>query len=81
MNKAPFVELLQIRTFFFAGPFGYTKEKANGCDHNVQEERQSKTGVDLIDLLSYASMKRYRGQDWKQDALLSLAGALRRIID
>ena len=38
----------------------------NGRDLHVFES--------AIDLMSYASMKRYRGQDWKQDALLSLAG-------
>jgi hypothetical protein len=38
----------------------------NGKDLHVFES--------AIDLMSYASMIKYRGQDWKQDALLSLAG-------
>ena len=38
----------------------------NGRDLHVFES--------AIDLMSYASMRRYRGQDWKQEALLSLAG-------
>ena len=38
----------------------------NGKDLHVFES--------AIDLMSYASMIKYRGKDWRQDALLSLAG-------
>ena len=38
----------------------------NGRDLHVFES--------AIDLLSFASMLKYRGRDWRQDALLSLAG-------
>ena len=71
----------QPRYAALRGTIGNYKGEASGSDkHYSFRIRETKSGKDLhlfeaaIDLLSYATMMYLKGRDWKQDALLSLAG-------
>lgn len=75
----------QPRYAALRGTVGDFKGEATGSDKRYSfciAENPSANSVHLfesaIDLLSYATLLKMKGQDWRQDALLSLAGVFKR---
>ena len=75
----------QPRYAALRGTMGNFKGEATGSDKRYSfsiAENPSATSVHLfesaIDLLSYATLLKMKGRDWRQDALLSLAGVFKR---
>ena len=75
----------QPRYAALRGTVGDFKGEATGSDKRYSfsiVEDPSTPGVHLfesaIDLLSYATLLKMKGKDWRQDALLSLAGVFKR---
>ena len=76
----------QPRYAALRGTVGDFKGEAPGSDKRYSftiAENPSAPGVHLfesaIDLLSYATLLKMNGRDWRQDALLSLAGVFKQI--
>ena len=75
----------QPRYAALRGTVGNFKGEATGSDKRYSfsiAEYPSAPSVHLfesaIDLLSYATLLKMKGRDWRQDALLSLAGVFKR---
>ena len=75
----------QPRYAALRGTVGDFKGEATGSDKRYSfciAENPSANSVHLfesaIDLLSYATLLKMKGRDWRQDALLSLAGVFKR---
>jgi len=75
----------QPRYAALRGTVGDFKGEAHGSDKRYSftiAENPSAPGVHLfesaIDLLSYATLLKMNGRDWRQDALLSLGGVFKR---
>lgn len=75
----------QSRYAALRGTVGDFKGEAPGSDKRYSftiAENPSAPGVHLfesaIDLLSYATLLKMKGRDWRQDALLSLAGVFKQ---
>ena len=75
----------QPRYAALRGTVGDFKGEATGSDKRYSfsiAEDPSAPGLHLfesaIDLLSYATLLKMKGKDWRQDALLSLAGVFKR---
>ena len=75
----------QPRYAALRGTVGDFKGEAPGSDKRYSftiNENPSAPGVHLfesaIDLLSYATLLKMKGRDWKKDALLSLGGVFKR---
>ena len=75
----------QPRYAALRGTVGDFKGEAPGSDKRYSftiNENPSAPGVHLfesaIDLLSYATLLKMNGRDWRQDALLSLGGVFKR---